>query len=170
MMRHFPIPHSTGTKKVFHRFTNGATSSGKVGDEASDFPNFRNRIVHRHRISASFEHGQVGEVVTDHRGLVRLDAEIHQDGVENGSFAADAGADDLDSQFIRSSLHRPAASTGDDGDSAARPLPCSQTDSVPDEKTLGFVSLIVEEDGTIGEHAVDVEAEQADSGCGLEVI
>jgi hypothetical protein len=170
MMRHFPIPYPTSPKKVLHRFSNGAASSGKVSDEASDFSNFRNRVVHGHRISAFFEHGQVRKVVTDHRGLFRFDAQIHQDGVENGSFPTDAGADDVDSQFISSTLHCPAASAGDDGDSPSRSLPRSQSDSVPDEESLGLDPFVVEKDGTISEHAVDIETEKTDSGCGLEVV
>ena len=169
-MHHFPVPRATSLKEVLHRFSNGAASSGKVSDQASDLSNFRHRIVHRHRISASFEHRQVGEVVTDHRGRVRLDAQVREDGVEDRSFPTHVGADDVDAQFIRSPLHRPASSTGDDGDGSPRPLPCSQSDSVPHEESLGLDALIVEEDGTIGKHAVDVEAEQADSGGGSELI
>ena len=69
-----------------------------------------------------------------------------------------------DAELGGSLLNRRASSPRDDRDLTARSLPHPDGRAIPDEETLGLGAVIVEQDGPVREHAVDVEAEKSDLG------
>jgi hypothetical protein len=127
-------------------------------------------ILYRYGQTHASHHRQVDHIVADVGGLLLGNAEFLQQFLERRQFIQLSLVDMRDAEILHAVFDHPGGATGDNGDLDA--LAKQHLDAVPVArmKRLVFLAVIADVQAAVGEHAVDVEYHQADTGCLLEYV
>src|SRR5690606_35588229 len=164
---HEAVPLAAGLEQRLDELADRAVASGPASLPACERPDLGDRVRDGDGEPDPGKGRQVGQVVADEGDLVPIDAVLRDQPLEGGQLPAGRVLVARDPELLRPDPGRVRGPAADQCDRQPGPYQHSDPEPVGDVELLEFDGASVlrppDVDAVVGEHAIDVEEDEADS-------